>query len=858
MDAERWERVVKLHHEALELDPGERGVFLRTNCGPDAELMELLTKMLGELPEHFVQPPTIDSLPKPPDLEGQHLADFQLHRVVGVGGMGTVYLASQQSLERQVALKVVSVGPGVSEDDLQRFEREARRVATLDHKHIVPVYVAGREEDTAYLAMPYLRGGSLVERLQRAREGGELDQADCVRWVRSIAGALHYVHEQGMQHRDVKPGNILLDEYGQAYLADFGIARRPDQDTLTLDRGTPAYMSPEQAADEPMDFRSDVYSLGVVLYELLAQARPFAKLTGQGLHRAVVHDEPPSLRTIEPAVPRDLETICHTAMAKRPETRYPTAGAFALDLELFQSGRPIMARPPAAWERALRWLVRHRVPAGVLLALLVTAAVAAKASRSLALRDEVLAASPEIYRSISDSTDYWDQDKPDASILALEESLRRIDALEKLTGGDAQLVGPMRRALRTAVEPIREGVLGEMESVSDSAGRDALGLSPLRIARFARRVWQVEAVSEALGLPPRQTLPEMIGTTVDLRSHPEGARVVAQRLDPLTHLADPLDPPLSLGTTPMEPVAMEPGTYHFFFVGKDGHQGELIRPIYAASDLVKPPTVYLRPEASSGMIPIPAGSMKIHEAEKRRALGSSEIHLPAFLAGEHEVTNEEYWRFSQETGHPLPLGWPGGDWDSEWGGRPVAWVSWASAEAYSAWAGGRLSSYYEWSRMARGPEARDCPWAATLEHDGEVAAIANVPDRASDSTGDWWSSVPKVYILIGGTPEERDLALGHYVANTQVAAGPTLDRSPEGILHLFGNVSEWTLSSGLTLAGAQPFSTPGWAIARGANWRNGSRFLSEVMEAPMIATNDFVGFRCVKGPPPSSLALAGK
>ncbi len=856
MDAERWERVVELHHEALELDPGERAVFLEINCGQDAELMELLGKMLGELPEHFVEPLTIGSLPSPPDLEGQQLADFQLHRVVGVGGMGTVYLASQQSLERQVAVKVVSVRPGVSEDDLQRFEREARRVATLDHKHIVPVYLAGREGDTAYLAMPYLRGGSLVERLKRAREGAALDQADCVRWVGSIAAALHYVHEQGMQHRDVKPGNILLDEYGQAYLADFGIARRPDQDTLTLDRGTPAYMSPEQASDRPMDFRSDVYSLGVVLYELLAQARPFAKLTGEGLRSAVAHDEPPLLRSVKPGVPRDLETICHTAMAKRPEARYPTAGALALDLELFQNSRPIMARPPAVWERAAHWIAKHKVPAAVLLALLVTAGVAAKLSRSLALRDEVRAASLEVQHSIGKATDFWEAGDPDASIAALEGVLRSIGLLERLTGGDGELIELKKRSLRESLVPIRERLLEEMESVSESSKRDPLGVSPLRISRFARRVWQIEAISRSLELPPRQTLPEMIGTRVALRSSPEGARVVAQRLDPLTHLVDPLDPPIRLGTTPMEPVPMEPGTYHFFFLGENGHQGELIRPIYAASQVVEPPIVFLRPEESSGLIRIPAGAMKIHEEEGERALGAVELHLPTFLAGEHEVTNEEFWQFSQETGHPLPFGWPLGEWGAEWGEVPVAWVPWTSAEAYCAWAGGRLSSYYEWSRMARGADARDSPWAQSLEEGAELAGIANIPELPSDASDTWESQVPKVDVTLTLKPAKMELALGYYLANIQPAAGPTLDRSPEGILNLFGNVAEWTLSSGLALEGDVPFLTPGRAVVRGAHWRRGSRTLADVMGAPMGVTIDYVGFRCVKGPPPASRALA--
>jgi WD40 repeat protein/tRNA A-37 threonylcarbamoyl transferase component Bud32 len=307
------------------------------------------------------------------------LGRFELLHTLGQGAFGTVYAARDSELDRVVALKVPRGRPDRAAD-LDRLLREARSVGRLRHPSIVPVYEVGQAEDLPYLVCELVQGVTLADLLSSGRPAPR----GAAEWAATLAEALHYAHQSGVVHRDVKPANIMLEERRVPRLMDFGLAKREAGDvTVTTDGqvlGTPAYMSPEQAGGQShaVDGRSDVYSLGVVLYQMLTGELPFRGTPRMLLHQ-VLHDEPRRPRSLDEHIPRDLETVCLKAMAKEPARRYQSAAELAEDLRRFLRGEPTRARPVAAWERAWNWARRRPAVAGLLgaSALAVLALVAA-------------------------------------------------------------------------------------------------------------------------------------------------------------------------------------------------------------------------------------------------------------------------------------------------------------------------------------------------------------------------------------------------------------------------------------------------------------------------------------------------
>ncbi|MEZ6059110.1 MAG: bifunctional serine/threonine-protein kinase/formylglycine-generating enzyme family protein [Planctomycetaceae bacterium] len=313
--------------------------------------------------------------------EGQMVAHFRILSLLGEGAFGTVYKAFDEELKRIVAIKVPRQGR-VTKDTSRTFLREAQAAAAVHHPNAVSVYEVGVHEDQYYIATQYIDGISLSDYLK----SHSLSTEDCVRLMIKLLRGLQVFHEKHLVHRDLKPGNILLDSQNEPHIADFGLARSFEPTELTVTHsgqivGTLHYMSPEQARGEQrsIDNHSDLYSMGVILYQLLTGTRPFQATSQQTLLFAILHDDPPSPRKVNPKIPRDLETICLKAMEKDVHRRYSSASDMAHSLELFLQGKPIPDKPVSRTEKVVKWIKRNRAlsaATGVALTAVIAALIA--------------------------------------------------------------------------------------------------------------------------------------------------------------------------------------------------------------------------------------------------------------------------------------------------------------------------------------------------------------------------------------------------------------------------------------------------------------------------------------------------
>jgi serine/threonine protein kinase len=359
MTPDRWEQINKFYYATLDVEEKERPSFLDEACRQDPDLRSEVESLLNmhEQVDGFLGKPAVEEVAKgmkddPPSLVGRRLGPYQVLSALGAGGMGEVYKARDTRLNRTVAVKVLPRHLSERADLRQRFEREARAIASLDHPHICPLYDIGHEGTTDFLVMQYLEGETLSQRLKR----GPLATEEVLRYAIEIASALDQAHRKGVVHRDLKPGNIMLTETG-AKLLDFGLAkqsgRRPPagdgsrigaglplsrtkSESLTEEGmllGTLEYMAPEQLEGKQADARTDIFALGVVIYEMATGRKAFEGDSKASLIAKILTFQPPPIKTIEPVSPPELDALVQKCLAKKPEERWQSTAEVMTELE---------------------------------------------------------------------------------------------------------------------------------------------------------------------------------------------------------------------------------------------------------------------------------------------------------------------------------------------------------------------------------------------------------------------------------------------------------------------------------------------------------------------------------------------
>src|SRR3989454_4574287 len=407
--------------------------------------------------------PQIKKAPRPAKTL-MDFGDYELLEQIGRGGQGVVFRARQKSLNRIVALKVIGLGHWATEAHLKRFRLEAEAAARLEHPGIVPIHEVGEREGQCYFSMKFVEGGQLDEVVRRT----PMSIRQAVELIAKVTRTVHYAHEHGILHRDIKPGNILLDAKGEPHLTDFGLARLVESEstvTHTLEvLGTPSYMAPEQAVgnNAVVSSATDVYGLGAVLYQLLTGQPPFAGGTTYETIKLLLDAEPRQPRLLNPKIDRDLNTICLKCLEKDPKRRYASALALAEDLERWLKHKPIRARRTGLVIRGRKWVRRNpsiAVMATMLLLLAVPLGVM-------------------IWKTGSERSPLSNVAPPEKSIAVLpfsnlskeQENAFFADGVQDEIVTDLAKVADLKVISRTSVMPYKSGMARNLRQIGQQLG----------------------------------------------------------------------------------------------------------------------------------------------------------------------------------------------------------------------------------------------------------------------------------------------------------------------------------------------------------------------------------------------------
>src|SRR5256885_5536819 len=348
MKPERWQQIKPILQSALKHEPGDRSAFLSAACAGDESLRKQVESLIisHEQAGGLIEEPAFELMAesltnKQAELVDQTLGHYRVLEQLGAGGMGEVYLAEDARLGRKVALKMLPADLTAEDERVRRFQQEARAASALNHPNIITIYEIVEMDSRHFMATEFIDGETLFERLK----AGLMKLDDALDVAVQVTSALCAAHQAGIVHRDIKPGNIMLRTDGIVKVLDFGLATLTEQKSDDLEAatlvktkpgivmGTAHYMSPEQARGQKMDARTDIFSLGVVLYEMLTGHLPFAGQTMTDVLASILMLEPPSLSQSAPEAPDELQRIVHSALRKEKEERYKTAGELLTDLK---------------------------------------------------------------------------------------------------------------------------------------------------------------------------------------------------------------------------------------------------------------------------------------------------------------------------------------------------------------------------------------------------------------------------------------------------------------------------------------------------------------------------------------------
>jgi formylglycine-generating enzyme required for sulfatase activity len=670
MTSERWQQVEKLYQAALEREPSQRAAFLKEACAGDEALRQEVESLLGyqTQAERFIETPALEaaaqlladnqirstapvrSASPRHALVGQTVSHYRILDKLGEGGMGIVFKAQDLRLERQVALKFLSPQVIPDAEEKERFMREAKAASALDHLNIGTIHeIAETADGHLFIVMAYYEGDTLKQKIDR----GPLPLEEALDMALQMARGLAKAHDRQIVHRDVKPANVVVSREGVVKVIDFGLAKLGGLTKITKSRttmGTVAYMSPEQARGEEVDQRTDVWSLGVVLYEMLAGQLPFPGEHSEAILHAILTRKPKPIKQLRAEVPVAIEQIIHLALEKELKARYLSAGEVLKDLTEYQSNLVSRSAGLSRGRVLAGWIKQKRVAVpGMLLLLLLGSLLGWYSHRQAKIRWAREKALPEIRRLI-------DEEKYTAAFTIAQEAEKYIP-LDPLI---VKLWPDMSGLVSVHTTPTAAEVYMKDYSAVQGAWT-YLGRSPLKKVRLPREELRLKA--EKKGFATVETV--------------EDVEDVLWRESPISLKLDPE------GSLPPGMVRVSAQTSPYSLSNPGFEQ---LAPVQLADYWMD------RYEVTNKQFKqfVDSGGYQKRQYWKH----------PFVKEGRTLAWEEALAEFHDATGRPGPSTWEAGDYPQGEADYPVRGVSWYEAAAYAEFEGKSLPSIYHWSNAA--------------------------------------------------------------------------------------------------------------------------------------------------------------
>jgi formylglycine-generating enzyme required for sulfatase activity/tRNA A-37 threonylcarbamoyl transferase component Bud32 len=832
------------------------------------------------------------------------LGRFTLHQWLGVGSFGAVWKARDNELDRNVAIKIPRKGQ-LDAAETERFLREARAAAQLKHPNIVGVHEVGREDGKVYIVSDLIEGLTLNDWLSgqrpRKREAARL----CVK----IAEALHHAHEQGVIHRDLKPGNVMLDRQHEPHVMDFGLAKREaGETTMTIEGqiiGTPAYMSPEQARGEGhlVDRRTDIYSLGVILFELLTGELPFRGNPRMLMHQLLTED-PPSPRKLDASIPRDLETICLKCLRREPDRRYRTCRELAEDLSRWLEGEPIEARPVSLLEKCWLWCRRRPAIAAAIATVLLTACIAAgfigaEQQRSLHERARTAVAAAGNARGNALPfviADLHEEFPPELVLAELRKRFASVDETRKQSTalvladfGDVRvdyLVSNIATASPDEVDNFVAALRASETEAIFALEADALAAESEQDwrlkARLALLALHLDAPALARGMC--QLRPDPIERTWFIEECStwhgdlsELARIAAETEDLALRSAMILAAGgvAAVDVLPSDKRAWRPFLAECYTADADSlihsaagwtlRKWGLAPPKLATSKSVAADRNWHVNIVGMTMLKIPAGSFVHQEQSADRDPFVQTVTLSRpFLLSDREVTREQYEQFLNDP--DCPNAEQAGKFDVESAGgtqqTPLQGATWYThAVLYCNWLSRRegLTPCYRWT----GEENGDALWSRGLDAESQHWQLDMDADGYRLPTEAEWELACRAGADTAYCYGDDESLLDRYGVVLRPRAELPGSRLPNawGLFDMHGNVEEWCHDLPASFGGvpvafdavgdrvATPQQDPIGAVLRGGAFGERPRYAQSSyrnVRGPSLETIEYTGFRVAR------------